>query len=63
MVINGVVFNNIIHNLDNGRELESYCKAEKLSLIELRRTANENSEKSKIGIVKRCTTLINKLLH
>lgn len=63
MVINGGFFNTIIHNLDNEKELKSYCRAEKLSLIELRRIANENSEKSKIGIVKRCETLINKLLH
>ena len=63
MVINGGFFNTIIENMDNGRDLESYCKYEKLNLIELRRKANEDSKNRKIGLLKRGSMLISKLLH
>ncbi|NKF05698.1 hypothetical protein J1C67_16580 [Clostridium gasigenes] len=63
MVINGGFFNTIIQNMDNGKDLESYCKYEKLNLIEIRRKANEDLKSRKIGLLKRCSMLISKLLH
>ena len=63
MVINGSIFNTIIQNGDNGIELESYCKYEKLNLIEIRRKSNEDLKNRKIGLLKRTSMLISKLLH
>ncbi|MGL5353825.1 MAG: hypothetical protein ACRDA5_10960 [Clostridium sp.] len=63
MVINGHFLNSIIQNLDNGRDLESYCKYEKLNLIEIRRKANEDSKGRKIDLLKRASMLISRLLH
>ncbi|MGL5085211.1 MAG: hypothetical protein ACRC68_05765 [Clostridium sp.] len=63
MVINGNFLNTVIRNMDNSRELESYCKYEKLNLIEIKKKANENSKMRKIALLKKCSALIEKLLH
>lgn len=63
MVVNGSFLNTIIQNMHDGRDLESYCKYEKLNLIEIRRKATESSEKEKVSLFKRCIMVISNLLH
>lgn len=53
--------NNVIHNRDTIRDIESYCRYEKLSLVELKRDAHERLKSKKVGILKRCTILISNL--